>query len=190
MMSRYFLTSSPRVGQRLTVLADQLSQSPSYSQGIHPFSSSAHGSHSQNVEVLFEPHGHAEVVTLNKPASLNALNMTMIRLMYPAYRSFLKDHAHGHSGKTIILKGTGGKAFCAGGDVVALYQQHKNGESVEKVCQFFKEEYKLNYTISLLPAHVAILNGITMGGGVGVSILGKYRVATDNTLFAMPETSE
>jgi len=83
--------------------------------------------------------------------------------------------------KGIILKGAGEKAFCAGGDVVDIV--------TTKNIDFFKKEYTLDYLISTLKVpHIAIMDGIVMGGGVGVSVNGKYRIATENSLFAMPET--
>lgn len=86
----------------------------------------------------------------------------------------------------MIIKGTGEKAFCAGGDVRALVDAGPTDESKS----FFREEYTTNALIGnyKIP-YIAIIDGITMGGGVGLSVHGKYRVATDRTLFAMPETA-
>eukprot|EP01118_Nematostelium_gracile_P017375 TRINITY_DN73_c0_g1_i1.p1 TRINITY_DN73_c0_g1~~TRINITY_DN73_c0_g1_i1.p1 ORF type:complete len:352 (+),score=101.63 TRINITY_DN73_c0_g1_i1:127-1056(+) len=90
------------------------------------------------------------------------------------------------------MKGAGGKAFCAGGDIRAVYDAGKAREFGKGTLtsDFFYNEYQLNHLISLqkIP-QVAILNGITMGGGVGLSVHGEYRVATDNSVFAMPETA-
>lgn len=97
------------------------------------------------------------------------------------------------------MKGAGGKAFCAGGDIRAMHDLGKawhaakegtsGAEAGSEATVFFREEYTLNYLIATSPIpQVSILNGITMGGGVGLSVHGKYRVATENTMFAMPET--
>jgi 3-hydroxyisobutyryl-CoA hydrolase len=88
----------------------------------------------------------------------------------------------------IVVKGVG-NAFCAGGDVKSIREKFLTG-STRAGIEFFKKEYILDYKIaSLNKPYVALLNGITMGGGVGISVHGKYRVATDKTLFAMPETA-
>uniref|UniRef100_A0A8C1CXE7 3-hydroxyisobutyryl-CoA hydrolase n=1 Tax=Cyprinus carpio carpio TaxID=630221 RepID=A0A8C1CXE7_CYPCA len=107
-------------------------------------------------EVLFEKVGNAGVITLNRPKALNALNLTMIRHIYPQLKKWDKDSET----DLVIIKGAGDKAFCAGGDIRGTYQK----------------------------PYVALIDGITMGGGVGLSIHGRFRVATEKTLFAMPET--
>jgi 3-hydroxyisobutyryl-CoA hydrolase len=86
----------------------------------------------------------------------------------------------------VLIKGAGEKSFCAGGDVRAVVE---NG-ATEDSKNFFREEYRLNALIgSYKIPYVAIIDGITMGGGVGLSVHGKYRVATERTMFAMPETA-
>lgn len=83
---------------------------------------------------------------------------------------------------------SGGKAFCAGGDIRAVTDSAKAGTSLYK--DFFKQEYQLNNLIGTLRVpYVALIDGITMGGGVGLSVHGLFRVATEKTLFAMPETA-
>jgi 3-hydroxyisobutyryl-CoA hydrolase len=143
------------------------------------------GSENHENEVLFERKGTTAIVTLNRPKALNALNISMIRLMTPRYKEYERDpHV-----KSIILKGAGDKAFCAGGDIRAIYDSKKKTPST-LYKDFFREEYILNYLIGTLQTpHIAFLNGITMGGGVGLSVHGKFRVATENTVFAMPETA-
>lgn len=85
------------------------------------------------------------------------------------------------------MTGAGDKAFCAGGDIRAVTEAGKTGHSLAQ--DFFREEYWLDYTICTLPKpHIAIIDGITMGGGVGLSVHGSFRVATEHTVFAMPET--
>ncbi|KAF4530598.1 hypothetical protein B566_EDAN006804 [Ephemera danica] len=122
------------------------------------------------------------LIILNRPKALNALNLSMIREIYPTIKSWQQNKT------LIIMKGTGDKAFCAGGDVRAVTEAGKAGTSLTQ--DFFREEYKLNYLIGNLPIpYVALIHGITMGGGVGLSVHGRYRVATEKTIFAMPETA-
>ncbi|XP_059418353.1 3-hydroxyisobutyryl-CoA hydrolase, mitochondrial isoform X1 [Carassius carassius] len=134
-------------------------------------------------EVLFEKVGNAGVITLNRPKALNALNLTMIRHIYPQLKKWDKDSET----DLVIIKGAGEKAFCAGGDIRAVTEAGKAGDSLAQ--DFFREEYILNNTIGTYQKpYVALIDGITMGGGVGLSVHGRFRVATEKTLFAMPET--
>lgn len=135
-------------------------------------------------EILVEKVGNAGVITLNRPKALNALNMNMIRLMYPQLKKWETDKET----DIVIVKGAGGKAFCAGGDIIAVTEAGKRGDALAK--NFFREEYILNNTIGTYQKpYVALIDGITMGGGVGLSVHGRFRVATEKTLFAMPETA-
>ena len=87
----------------------------------------------------------------------------------------------------VIIEGAGERAFCAGGDVVGMYHAGRAGSNFWE--DFFHDEYRMNQTVAAYPdPYVALLDGVTMGGGVGLSIHGRYRVATERTLFAMPET--
>lgn len=130
--------------------------------------------------VLSEEVGKNGLITLNRTKALNAINLDMVRQIYGVMK-------HWESNKSlVVIKGAGEKAFCAGGDVRTLVE---NGP-VESSKNFFREEYRLNALISSYKAdYVAIVDGITMGGGVGLSVHGKYRVATERTMFAMPETA-
>ncbi|GAM18943.1 hypothetical protein SAMD00019534_021180, partial [Acytostelium subglobosum LB1] len=140
-------------------------------------------------EILFEQKGKSMNITLNRPKALNALNQSMVKTLTPMYRQW---HTLRDGDGVIIMKGAGEKAFCAGGDIRAIYDGSR--PSVLKTGQepddsFFTEEYTLNNLIGTSPIpQVSLYNGITMGGGVGLSVHGKFRVATDNTMFAMPET--
>ncbi|XP_072541102.1 3-hydroxyisobutyryl-CoA hydrolase, mitochondrial [Salminus brasiliensis] len=135
-------------------------------------------------EVLFERVGNAGVITLNRPKALNALNLTMIRQIYPQLKKWESDSET----EIVIIKGAGGKAFCAGGDIRALSDAGKAGDALVK--DLFREEYILNNAIGTCKKpYVALIDGITMGGGVGLSVHGRFRVATEKTLFAMPETA-
>uniref|UniRef100_A0A3Q2ZDJ3 3-hydroxyisobutyryl-CoA hydrolase n=1 Tax=Kryptolebias marmoratus TaxID=37003 RepID=A0A3Q2ZDJ3_KRYMA len=135
-------------------------------------------------EVLLEKVGGAGVITMNRPKVLNALNLTMIRQIYPQLKKWESDDETG----VVIIKGAGGKAFCAGGDIRAVTEAGKVGGSLAQ--DFFREEYILNNAIGAYrKPYIAIIDGITMGGGVGLSVHGRFRVATEKTLFAMPETA-
>uniref|UniRef100_A0ABI7ZCK7 3-hydroxyisobutyryl-CoA hydrolase n=2 Tax=Felis catus TaxID=9685 RepID=A0ABI7ZCK7_FELCA len=135
-------------------------------------------------EVLLERRGCAGVITLNRPKFLNALNLNMIRHIYPQLKNWEQDPET----FLIIIKGAGGKAFCSGGDIRVISEA---GRANQKIAQdFFREEYRLNNAIgSCQKPYVALIHGITMGGGVGVSVHGQFRVATEKSLFAMPETA-
>jgi 3-hydroxyisobutyryl-CoA hydrolase len=130
---------------------------------------------------------------LNRPRALNALTLPMVRKLFPLY-----DELRARPGKDglVVMKGVGGKAFCAGGDVVKVRSDALSALGVGKEVQsqdhvdFFREEYEMDYAIAQQKfRHVALLNGVTMGGGVGVSVHGRWRVATEATLVAMPETA-
>ncbi|KNC54946.1 uncharacterized protein AMSG_10188 [Thecamonas trahens ATCC 50062] len=127
--------------------------------------------------------GVAKVV-LNRESKLNALNYPMIELMTPLYEELDADN----NVHAIVLRGAGEKAFCAGGDVVSIVNSIKENGDLHRY--FFRDEYALDYAIaSLKTPHVALYNGIAMGGGIGLSVHGTFRVATDSALFAMPETA-
>lgn len=140
-------------------------------------------------EVLFETKDGLGVITLNRPEALNALNLNMIHEIDAKLIVWDKNpHI-----EAIIIRGAGDKAFCAGGDVKAVYFDglaKKQGESEGRLCrEFFYHEYKLNRRIKTLSKpYISILNGISMGGGFGLSAHGSHRVVTDKVLFAMPET--
>ncbi|KAG7282326.1 hypothetical protein CRUP_002714 [Coryphaenoides rupestris] len=135
-------------------------------------------------EVLLEKVDRAGVITLNRPKALNALNLPMIRLLYPQLKAWETDEQT----DLVIIKGAGGKAFCAGGDIRAVTDAGKAGHPLAE--DFFREEYVLNNTIGTFKKpYIALIDGITMGGGVGLSVHGRFRVATEKTVFAMPETA-
>lgn len=135
-------------------------------------------------EILFEEKGGIGFVTLNRPQALNALSTDMCFKLDQKLQLWEKDN----NINVIVIKGEGGKAFCAGGDVrkVVEYGLDNNNEAV----RFFATEYKLNARIFHFPKpFIALMDGITMGGGVGVSIHGSHRIVTEKTLFAMPEAA-
>ncbi|KAL0373412.1 UNVERIFIED_CONTAM: 3-hydroxyisobutyryl-CoA hydrolase-like protein 1, mitochondrial [Sesamum radiatum] len=127
--------------------------------------------------------GSSRTAILSRPSSLNAINIPMVSQLQKLYKSWEDDPDIGF----VVLKGRG-RAFCAGGDIVSLYNLIKEG-NLEECKQLFRKAYSLMYFVgTYLKPHVAILNGITMGGGDGISIPGTFRVATDKTIFATPET--
>ena len=134
-------------------------------------------------EVLFERRGKTGVITLNRPAALNALTLNMVRLMKPVLTAWATDAAI----ENVVIEGAGEKGFCAGGDIRALHDWGQAG--APEATGFYREEYQLNRQIKTFPKpSIALMDGITMGGGVGVSVHGSHRVATEKTMFAMPET--
>ncbi|XP_010933711.1 small ribosomal subunit protein mS47 [Elaeis guineensis] len=134
-------------------------------------------------EVLVEGKASARAAILNRPFALNALNTNMALRLKKLYESWEDNPDIGF----VIMKGSG-RAFCAGGDIVTLYQLLQEGK-VEDCKDFFRNLYMFIYILgTYLKPHVAILDGITMGGGAGVSVPGTFRIATDKTIFATPET--
>jgi enoyl-CoA hydratase len=121
-------------------------------------------------------------IILNRPRALNALTLSMVHDIADALTWFLADtrvHA-------IVLSGAGDRGLCAGGDIRALYSALRDGTDI--TAQFWRAEYTLNAAIARCPKpFVSIMDGIVMGGGVGVSAHGSHRVATDRMQFAMPE---
>ena len=134
--------------------------------------------------VLVEQRGRALFITLNRPEALNALNREMCVAIHAALFRGLGEATVDR----VVIEGVGDRAFCAGGDVVGLANSGRAG--AEEWQGFFRDEYRMNQVIATFPDDfVALMDGVTMGGGVGLSIHGRYRVATERTLFAMPETA-
>lgn len=135
-------------------------------------------------DILFEQRGHAGFVTLNRPKALNALNHAMVRALADQLTRWAQDPAIAH----VVITGTGDRAFCAGGDIRSIYDARQAGET-EGLSRFFRGEYLLNAQIKAYPKpFIALIDGIVMGGGVGVSVHGSHRIGTERTMFAMPET--
>ncbi len=136
-----------------------------------------------DAEVLFENRGNVGLITLNRPKALNSLTEGMCTLI----REQLEVWRLSPSVQAVVVVGAGEKAFCAGGDVVKVTKSYKAG--TKEWQGFFREEYLMNIAIAEFPKpYISLVDGITMGGGVGVSIPGDFWVATEKTLFAMPET--
>lgn len=141
-------------------------------------------------EVLFETADGIGLIILNRPKALNALNLNMIRQMNDKLAAWAVDDAV----KAVVITGAGDRAFCSGGDVKAVAlaaRGMKDGTGDGALVRdFFREEYILNHRIhTFKKPYVALINGIVMGGGKGVSAHGSHRVVTENVLFAMPEAN-
>jgi len=135
-------------------------------------------------ELLAVVRNGVATVTLNRPAALNALTLGMIR----GLAAWMEAWAVDNRVKVIVFRGAGEKAFCAGGDVRALYEGWKAGRT--DLLDFFATEYALNYRIHTYPKPiVAVMDGIVMGGGMGLAQGAALRIATDKTKMAMPETT-
>ena len=158
---------------------------PSYPFIRRPFSS--------NVEpkVLFEEHSPSVLeFKLNVPKTLNSVDLDMVNMMIDELKEWRKIPKK--EPRVLMISGMGGKAFCAGGDVVSVYKSAKGlipDKTIPK--NFFAREYLLDYTLSNMRAtrQISIWNGICMGGGVGLTWHSPIRVATDNSMYAMPETA-
>lgn len=134
-------------------------------------------------ELKFEVINHVGVITLNRPKALNALSHDMMLAFMP-----LLDRCERDAGiKAVLIRGTGPKAFCAGGDVVAVVNSARDGTSLQR--DFFIDEYRVDHRLHRFPKPVvAFMHGIVMGGGMGLSQGASLRLVTDTTRIAMPET--
>ena len=134
-------------------------------------------------EILFERLGAAGVITLNRPKALNAVTYGMVR----ALRAQLEAWAADENVTRVVITAAGERAFSAGGDIRALYELGRAGKK-EAMLQFWRDEYPLNAYIKNYPKpYIALIDGIVMGGGVGISVHGSHRIAGDRFSFAMPE---
>ncbi|MCW5749879.1 MAG: enoyl-CoA hydratase/isomerase family protein [Alphaproteobacteria bacterium] len=134
-------------------------------------------------EILFGRDGRLAHVLLNRPKALNALTHGMCLAFAAQLREWEGDDRIG----AVLIRGAGGKAFCAGGDIRKLYEEGRAGGAYPY--RFYGDEYRLNAHIKrFAKPYIAFMDGITMGGGVGFSVHGRRRIVTENTVFAMPET--
>lgn len=132
-------------------------------------------------EIRFEQTGRAGIIALARPKALNAVNHRMITALGRALSAWATEDAV----RLVVIKGEG-RAFSAGGDVVDIYE---SGRAGKPYTAFFADEYRLNAAIARFPKpYVALIDGIVMGGGVGVSFHGSHRVMSESAVFAMPET--
>lgn len=134
-------------------------------------------------EILVGRNGSAGIIRLNRPKALNSLTLSMVRAITKA----LDDFAADTDVASVIVMGEGERGLCAGGDIRALYQSGR-AESGDATT-FWRDEFQLNHAIAnYSKPYVALMDGITMGGGVGLSAHGSHRVVTERTRLAMPET--
>ena len=135
-------------------------------------------------DVIITREGAAGILSLNRPAALHALTLDMCRELSAGLSEWLADAA----AETVIIDHAEGRGFCAGGDIAFLRNSALNDDGASGR-EFFHDEYQLNHQIFTYPKPVvAFMDGITMGGGVGLAQPAKFRVATENTRLAMPET--
>jgi enoyl-CoA hydratase/carnithine racemase len=133
-------------------------------------------------EILCEIRNQIAFITLNRPAALNALSFNMIVEL----RALVQRCARDGEIRAVLLKGAGEKAFCAGGDIRALYQSFKDSGTLHH--EFFRTEYVLDYLLYSYPKpYIALIDGITMGGGMGLAQGSSLRIVGERTRIAMPE---
>jgi enoyl-CoA hydratase len=133
-------------------------------------------------DLIARREGAAGIIRLNRPKAINAVTLEMFRGIDKALDAFEADPAVG----LILLEGAGDRGLCAGGDIRALYDSSRANGDLGKI--LWREEYVLNARIAKFPKpYVAFMDGIVMGGGVGLSAHGRYRVVTERTKLAMPE---
>jgi enoyl-CoA hydratase/carnithine racemase len=131
-------------------------------------------------DIEFEVSGAVGIITLTREAALNALTHSMLRGISTA----LDDWEHDRNIHHMVIRSTG-RAFSAGGDLLDLYEM---GQAKRHNFPFFRDEYRLNARLGIFPKPIiALIDGIVMGGGVGISVHGRYRVMTENAIFSMPE---
>ncbi|MFJ3876384.1 enoyl-CoA hydratase/isomerase family protein [Streptomyces sp. NPDC090077] len=133
--------------------------------------------------VLLRTEGHAAYITLNRPKALNALSHPMVLRIEQALTAWAEDPAVA----LVVIEGAGDRGLCAGGDIRAIYEDARTGGTAS--ADFWRDEYRLNALIARYPKpYVALMDGIVMGGGVGVSAHGSVRIVTERSRIAMPET--
>lgn len=138
--------------------------------------------------VLLRTEGHAAYLTLNRPRAINALNHAMVTLIADALAAWERDPAVA----TVVITGAGERGLCAGGDIRSIHEDARTGGAGGvggASAAFWRDEYRLNAHIARFPKpYVAVMDGIVMGGGVGISAHGSVRVVTERSRVAMPET--
>lgn len=133
-------------------------------------------------QIRFEIRNHVGHITLERPAALNALSLEMIQRMDATLRTWANDPGV----RAVLVKGAGEKAFCAGGDIRSLYDSMRSGGQLHR--EYFAIEYRFDYLIHRYPKpYLAVMNGITMGGGMGISQGARVRIVGERTRIAMPE---
>jgi enoyl-CoA hydratase len=133
-------------------------------------------------EILLQRAGRLGHIILNRPKAINALNDSMITAITAALQEWATDDGV----ETVLLSGAGERGLCAGGDIVAIYRHIQAGADKEV---FWEDEYRMNSLISRYPKPiVALMDGVVLGGGIGLSAHASHRVVTEQTTVGMPET--
>lgn len=170
------------LSMRLRLLQRPVRPMPS---AARPLSTSAPSKDEFNAIVYGQDTG-VRTVQFNRPSVLNALDLPMVHhLTSRIHKLEANDTVN-----AIVFSGVGDRAFCAGGDIRSLYDNGSDPATRHVALDFFRHEYRLNYLLATTEKPIiSFLNGVTMGGGVGLSLHGKFVVATEKTLLAMPETA-
>lgn len=134
--------------------------------------------------VLFERRGHLGLITLNRPEAINALNHEMVIALQHQLDAWRDDDAV----QAVALRGAGERGLCAGGDIVSIYNDAKSGGTAS--IDFWRDEYVLDATIARYPKpFVAIMDGIVLGGGIGLAAHARHRIVTERSSVGLPETT-
>ncbi|WP_104089663.1 enoyl-CoA hydratase/isomerase family protein [Arthrobacter sp. GMC3] len=137
----------------------------------------------ENHDVLVQRKGHLGHLVLNRPAAMNALNHGMVLAIAAALDEWETDHGVA----TVLISGAGERGLCAGGDIVSIYHDARTGGNESE--QFWRDEYHLNARIRRYPKPVvALMDGVVLGGGVGISAHASHRIVTERSRIGMPET--
>jgi enoyl-CoA hydratase len=138
----------------------------------------------QDGDIIARAYGGLRRITLNRPKALNAITLDMVATMTALLRQWVDDPAVG----AVMIDGAGGRALAAGGDIRAIYDSAKAGGDLP--ARFWADEYKLNVLIARYPKPViAVMDGLVMGGGVGLSAHASHRIVTERSSVAMPEVA-
>ncbi|AXK32727.1 enoyl-CoA hydratase/isomerase family protein [Streptomyces armeniacus] len=138
----------------------------------------------ETTQVLCRREGRVGRVTLNRPRALNALNLEMIRGIHSALTGWLDDP----DVEVIVLDGAGERGFCAGGDITVVHESARTDHGIAR--RLWREEYALDALIASYPLPVVgLMDGITMGGGIGLTGHASVRVVTERSVLAMPEVA-
>jgi len=135
------------------------------------------------MDIRFDRRGRLGIIILDRPQALNALTLPMVVALDRQLAAWGEDPAVA----AVAIKSAGGRAFCAGGDIRALYEASRRNDAYAR--EFYRVEYRVNHRIkTYAKPYIALIDGIAMGGGVGLSVHGSHRVVSERSQFAMPET--
>lgn len=141
----------------------------------------------QSPDVLTEVRGHLGILTLNRPRAANALNPAMVETLLSTLQQWREDGAVAQ----VVIRGAGEHGLCAGGDIVGIYRELTSStQGHPETEHFWRTEYELNVLIDEYPKpYIALMDGLTLGGGIGISAHGSHRLVTERTRAGMPETT-